>query len=175
MIKANCDSLGDDENVASMIPYETSEYEEDTEVFMECSDNFIISWAESAEDISANIKCNSDHFSPDPQVDGFSGTVACVGEFLPFLLSIIVRDSNMLISNTTKNMEEWDMQHKLKCWVICRFPISQEKLFTVIYLFIHESSFDGSIFYGDCITTTILLYNYYLITIIYYYYLINNY
>ena len=99
MIKANCDSLGDAENVASMVPYEISEYEEDTEVFMECSDNFIISWAESVEDISANITCNSGNFSPDPQVDGFSGTVACVGEFLPFLFSIIVRDSNMLLSN----------------------------------------------------------------------------
>ncbi|XP_063687207.1 protein jagged-2-like [Bolinopsis microptera] len=78
VIKANCDSLGDAENVASMVPFEIDQYEEDTEVLMTCRNNFIISWAASVEDISANVRCNSGNFSPEPQVDSFGGTVGCV-------------------------------------------------------------------------------------------------
>ena len=51
-----------------------------------CLTNYIVSWAASAAENSAKIKCGAaDAWAPEPSVDGFSDAVECVGECFPYL------------------------------------------------------------------------------------------
>ena len=63
-------------------------YALDEQATLTCLTNHIVSWAASAAENSAEIKCGAaDTWAPEPLVDGFSDAVECVGEF--FLLVLI--------------------------------------------------------------------------------------
>ena len=56
-------------------------YALDEQATLTCQTNYIVSWAASAADNSAQIKCGAtDTWAPEPSVDGLSDAVECVGE-----------------------------------------------------------------------------------------------
>ena len=63
-------------------------YALDEQATLTCLTNYIVSWAASAAENSAMIKCGAtDAWAPEPLVDSFTDAVECVGEF--FLLVLI--------------------------------------------------------------------------------------
>ncbi|XP_063687090.1 fibropellin-1-like isoform X2 [Bolinopsis microptera] len=72
----SCDPLT--ENVENMVPDQDT-YALDDQATVTCLTNYIYSWAASAADNSAVIKCGAgDSWAPEPLVDSFSGAVECV-------------------------------------------------------------------------------------------------
>ena len=56
-------------------------YNLDDQVMVTCLMNYIVSWAASAAENNAVIKCGpADLWAPEPLIDGFSDAVECVGE-----------------------------------------------------------------------------------------------
>ena len=61
-------------------------YSLDEQSTLSCLTNYVVSWAVSAAENSAMIKCGAaDTWAPEPSVDGFSDAVECVGECFPYL------------------------------------------------------------------------------------------
>ena len=68
------------ENVDNMNPVQET-YALDEQATLTCLTNYIVSWALSAAENSAAIKCGAaDTWAPEPLVVGFSDAVECVGE-----------------------------------------------------------------------------------------------